>query len=109
MNKKNRFCTVRIFILFVIVQVAMMAIETPLQESPLPTPKQLWERCRDTLPPLKYDVINDEVITSDTDPSQKLRKIEIRFINQEINGVKMGHDAIIFIPSNPVRVAIGSP
>jgi hypothetical protein len=67
-------------------------------ESSIPTPIQLWDRCKKTLPPLTYDVLSDEVVTSDTDPSLKLRKIDIRFISQEVNGVKMGHNAVIFMP-----------
>ncbi|MBN1589173.1 MAG: tetratricopeptide repeat protein [Pirellulales bacterium] len=70
-------------------------------ESPLPSPKQLWERCRQSLPPFTYDVVSDEVVTSDTDPRLKLRRMKIRFISQEINGMKMGHDAVIFLPAEP--------
>lgn len=72
-------------------------------ESMEPTPKQLWERIKETLPQLTYDVLKDEVVPSDTDPSLNLRRIKIRFISQEIDGVKMGHDAVILMPAEPEK------
>jgi len=68
---------------------------------PMPSPQQLWERCKETLAPLTYEIVNDEIVTSNTDPSLSLRRIEIRFISQEIEGVKMGHEAVIIMPSGP--------
>ncbi|MGD9126519.1 MAG: tetratricopeptide repeat protein [Planctomycetia bacterium] len=47
--------------------------------------------------------MSNKVVDSDTDPRLKLRRMEIRFISQEINGTKMGHDAVLFIPIEPKR------
>ena len=44
-----------------------------------PTIRQLWERCQETLLPFSYKVLKDEVSVSDTDPSKKLRRLEVRF------------------------------
>jgi hypothetical protein len=83
-------------LLFMMAPLTVLARQDPSQE----TPKQLWERLRETLPPFTYDVVQDEVVNSDTDPSLRLRRIEIRFISQVIDGIKMGHDAVIFIPED---------
>jgi len=67
------------------------------EELPLASPEQMWERLQKTLPPFSYTVKKDEVVRSDTDPRQKLRRIELRFISQEIDGVKMGQTGVIFM------------
>lgn len=101
MKSKDRGCVVMTLVLLISVAVSLNAGQAPSQESSLPTPKQLWERCRETLPEFTYDVVSDKFVTSDSDPSIRLRKMEIRFISQEIKGLKMGHDAVILIPSDP--------
>ena len=74
------------------------------QQSPdesLPTPAQLWSRLQATLPPFTYTVQKDEIVQSDTDPRQKLRRIEVMFHSQVIDGKAWGHPAVIFMPANP--------
>jgi hypothetical protein len=70
-----------------------------MRDDPLPSPKLMWERLQKTLPRLTYDMISDHVVTSDTDPGRMLRRIEIRFISQVVNGIPMKHDAVIYIPA----------
>ncbi|MBN1123397.1 MAG: DUF2961 domain-containing protein [Sedimentisphaerales bacterium] len=65
------------------------------------TPSELWQRCRKIFPPLDLSVIKDEVIQSDSDPNIKLRRIEVKFYSQELNGKKWGHPCVIFLPADP--------
>lgn len=101
MNKKIRLFIALKLALLINVTVPLGAIQDSSQEPPLPTPKQLWERCQETLPPFEYEIVKDEVVPSDTDPRLNFRRIEVRFISQEIRGMKMGHDAVIFMPAKP--------
>ena len=43
----------------------------------------------------------DEVVTSDTDPGQRLRRIEVEYISQVVEGNRMIHRGTIFMPVNP--------
>lgn len=65
--------------------------------------KQLWERCQETLPPFTYKVVKDEVVPSDTDPRQSLRRVEVRFTSQVVGqwDRRMDHTGIIFMPADP--------
>ncbi len=67
----------------------------------------LWERFRQTLPPVSFEVLDDRVVPSDTDPRQKLRRVELKFYSQEIQGRKWGHPAVVFIPAD--RKAMDGP
>ncbi len=65
-----------------------------------PTPRQIWERFRATLPSLDYRIEKDEIVPSDTDPCLKLRRIEVKFYSQEINGKSWGHPCVVFLPAD---------
>src|SRR4030067_325790 len=52
----------------------------------------------EALPALSYSIVKDEIVQSDTDPGKNLRRVEVRFISQVIDGAKMGHTGIIFMP-----------
>lgn len=69
--------------------------------------RALWQEFQKTLPPFTFTIEKDEVVTSDTDPRQKLRRIEVKFYSQEIDGRKWGHPSVIFMPADPK--AIQSP
>jgi pimeloyl-ACP methyl ester carboxylesterase len=45
-------------------------------------------------------VISDDVVQSDTDPEKQLRRIEVRFISQVVDGKTMGHRGVIFMPAD---------
>ena len=80
MTDRSRMVFVLKCILIMMIPQAVSAEQDRSQE----TPKQLWDRLQENLPPFTYDVVKDEVVASDTDPSMNLRKIEIRFISQII-------------------------
>jgi hypothetical protein len=67
----------------------------------VPTIRQLWERCQETLPPSSYKILKNEVVVSDTDPGKKLRRLEVRFTSQTIGQWerRMTHTGIIYTPS----------
>ncbi|MBN1547520.1 MAG: hypothetical protein JW902_12760, partial [Syntrophaceae bacterium] len=65
-----------------------------------PTPPELWERFRKTLPPFEYTVVSDELVRSDTDPGRQLRRVEVRFISQVVDGKTLGHRGVIFMPAD---------
>ncbi len=70
---------------------------------PAPTIAQVWERCRETLPPFSYSVLKDEVVVSDSAPSRRLRRLEVRFTSQTVGqwDRRMTHTAVIHIPAWP--------
>jgi pimeloyl-ACP methyl ester carboxylesterase len=65
-----------------------------------PTPRQVWDRFRATLPPLDYRIEKDEIVPSDTDPRLKLRRIEVKFYSQIIDGRAWGHPCVVFLPAD---------
>lgn len=67
---------------------------------PSPTPRQVWDRFRATLPPLDYRIEKDEVVPSDTDPRVKLRRIEVKFYSQVIEGKAWGHPCVVYLPAD---------
>lgn len=73
----------------------------PQDAESMPTAAEMLERARQRMLPLAFSVEKDEVITSYTDPSKKLRRMEIRFTSQVIDGHEMIHEAAIYLPSNP--------
>jgi len=79
----------------------LAAVQESSQEISMPSPKQLWERCQKSLPAFKYDIEKDEIVRSDTNPDQKLRRIEVKFYSQEIEGKKWGHPCVVFMPADP--------
>ena len=66
----------------------------------MPTPAELWAQLQKTLPPFRYEIQRDELVQSDTDPRQRLRRIEVKFYSQEIDGKAWGHPAVIFMPAD---------
>jgi hypothetical protein len=85
----------------------------------VPKPRELWPVVRQHCIPIEFKVLTDEVVTSDTDPTKKLRKVTAHFWSQELAGKKWGHPCTILLPADnaanqtPVRkgkvVIIGSP
>ncbi len=85
----------------------------------VPKPRGLWPKVMKHAVPLEFTVKTDEIVASDTDPSQKLRKVTAHFYSQELDGKKWGHPCVIFLPADTDRngpperrgkvVIIGSP
>jgi pimeloyl-ACP methyl ester carboxylesterase len=70
-------------------------------ERPFQTPQELWERFKKTLPPFTYSIGKDEIVASDTNPRKLLRRVEVSFISQVVEGKKMGHRGVIYMPADP--------
>jgi hypothetical protein len=87
--------------------------------SNVPKPREIWPLVRKHTVPLEFEILSDEIVTSDTDPSKKLRKVTAHFYSQELAGKKWGHPCVIFTPQDNSRnltperkgkvVIIGSP
>jgi hypothetical protein len=85
----------------------------------VPKPREIWPLARQHCVPLDFRVLTDEVVTSDTDPTRKLRKVTAHFWSQELANKKWGHPTTIWLPADdavnrtPARkgkvVIIGSP
>jgi len=85
----------------------------------VPKPREIWPLVQRDTVPLEFTISSDEVVSSDTDPSRKLRKVTAHFYSQELAGKKWGHPCVIFTPQDnrlnlaPERkgkvVIIGSP
>jgi hypothetical protein len=67
----------------------------------LPSPRDLLASIQDTIFPLKYTIEKDEIIPSDTRPGMELRRLEVKFYSQEIEGKKWGHPCVIYMPADP--------
>ncbi|MBN1590141.1 MAG: hypothetical protein JW888_11545, partial [Pirellulales bacterium] len=67
----------------------------------IPKPREIWpELKREHVVPLEFTILSDELVTSDTDPSKKLRKVKAHFWSQMIDGKKWGHPCVIFTPAD---------
>ena len=85
----------------------------------VPKPRELWPAVMEYAIPTEFKIHSDEVVTSDTDPSKKLRRVTAYFHSQELAGKKWGHPCVIFLPVDENRnltpqrkgkvVIIGSP
>jgi hypothetical protein len=85
----------------------------------VPKPREIWPLVKQHCVPLDFQILSDELVTSDTDPTTKLRKISAHFWSQELAGKKWGHPCVILMPADNARnmtarrkgkvVIIGSP
>lgn len=101
-KKYQRFTLILLFFVFCWGGMEVYCQET-IQDDSLTSPKELWERCQETLSPFSYKVLKDEVVPSTTDPRQELRRIEVRFTSQVVGqwGRRMVHTAVIHMPADP--------
>jgi len=85
----------------------------------VPKPRELWPAVKQHMVPPEFKILSDELVTSDTDPSKKLRQVTAHFWSQELAGKKWGHPCVILLPADnrvnltPARkgkvVIIGTP
>ncbi len=85
----------------------------------VPKPRAIWPIVKQHVVPPQFTIESDEVVVSDTDPRQKLRKVTAHFWSQQLGGKKWGHQCIILLPEDNSRnltpdrrgkvVIIGSP
>jgi len=66
----------------------------------VPSPAEMWARLRATLPPPGITVTKDEIVASDSVPGLELRRVEVKFYSQEIEGRKWGHPCVLFMPAD---------
>ena len=69
----------------------------------VPKPREVWPHVKKDMVPLEFKVLSDEIVQSDTDPSQKLRKVTAHFWSIELEGKKWGHPCVIFTPADNSR------
>ncbi|MBN1417401.1 MAG: hypothetical protein JXP34_01415 [Planctomycetes bacterium] len=85
----------------------------------IPKPREVYPYVKRDMIPMDLKIISDEMVTSDTDPSKKLRKITAHFNSLKLEGRVWGHPCVIFTPADksvnpsPERkgkvVIVGSP
>ncbi len=91
---------------FLVALTLQVAITTAAEEEPaipddqLETPAQIWERCQKKLLPFNFEIQKDEIVTSDTRPDTKLRRVEVKFYSQELEGKKWGHPCVVYLPAD---------
>jgi hypothetical protein len=51
--------------------------------------------------PLKWTIEKDEIVTSDTNPAKKLRRVEVKFYTSLLEGRKWGHPCVVYMPADP--------
>ena len=81
--------------------MVVIAWAPPAQEpvpGALPTPREIRERLEKELLPFAYRVEKDQVISSDTVPGLKLRRLEVKFYTSDLPGGKWGHPSVVFLP-----------
>lgn len=66
----------------------------------VPKPRELWPIVRKHCVPLDLKILSDEVVTSDTDPGKRLRKVTAHFWSQELAGKKWGHPCTLLLPAD---------
>jgi len=66
----------------------------------VPKPRETWPLVKEDMVPMDLKVISDEIVTSDTDPAKKLRKIMVRFNSIKLEGKVWTHPSIIFMPAD---------
>ena len=85
----------------------------------VPKPREVYPYVKRDMIPMDLKIISDEIVTSDTDPAKKLRKITARFNSLKLEDRVWGHPCVILMPADdsinrsPERkgkvVIVGSP
>lgn len=67
----------------------------------VPKPVEVYEYVKRDMIPMDLKIISDEIVTSDTDPSKKLRKITAQFKSLEFEDRAWIHPCVILMPADP--------
>lgn len=67
----------------------------------IPKPREIWPHVKKHMVPLDFKILSDEIVESQYDPTQKIRKVSAHFFSQELDHKKWGHPCVIFIPGDP--------
>jgi hypothetical protein len=100
MSQRLRFVQTAAALVFFVAlgtKIPFAGIPARPQEK-IASPRELWLDFQKSLPPLRWVVQKDEVVDSDTVPGLKLRRIEVLFHSQVIDGKPWGHPCVVFIP-----------
>ena len=66
----------------------------------VPKPREIYPYVKRDMIPMDLKIISDEIVTSDTDPSKKLRKITAHFNSLKLEERVWGHPCVIFMPAD---------
>ncbi len=66
----------------------------------VPKPRELYPLVKQDMVPMDLKIRSDEIITSATDPTKKLRKITAFFYSIELEDKKWGHPCVILMPAD---------
>ena len=70
----------------------------PADDGDVPSPARLWRRVKADLPPIDIVRGREDVVWSDSDPAIQLRRIEVKFSSQELEGRTWKHPCVIYLP-----------
>jgi hypothetical protein len=71
----------------------------------VPKPRDAWPLVKQDMVPIDLKIISDKIVTSDTDPTRRLRKITAHFNSMKIEGKVWGHPCVVYAPADPARNA----
>lgn len=97
-SERFRGRMVQTFLIVSIISFLPISIQAQSTDT-LISPPELWKRFQKNLPELGLTIVKDEIIKSDSDPEIKLRRVELKFYSQEIDGRKWGHPCVVFMPA----------
>jgi hypothetical protein len=95
-------CTIVVLTLCFCAQEAVASEPFDFNEASrnVPKPREIWPLVRQHTVSLNFTIRSDEIVSSDTDPSKRLRKVTAHFYSQELAGKKWGHPCVIFTPED---------
>lgn len=98
MKQSRAFRFIALWTVLVLAPAGLVCAE--VSDHVLPTPADLWKKCRENLIPLEFKIEKDEIVLSDSIPGMKLRRVDLKFYSQEIEGRKWGHPCVVFMPTD---------
>jgi len=66
----------------------------------VPKPRELYPLVKQDMVPAELKILSDEIVTSEVDPTKKLRKITAFFYSLELEDKKWGHPCTILTPAD---------
>ncbi|WP_425399139.1 hypothetical protein [Aeoliella sp.] len=66
----------------------------------VPKPREIWPIVKQQMISPEFEVLSDEIVVSDSDPTKRLRKVTAHFWSIELAGKKWGHQCVIWLPEN---------
>lgn len=69
----------------------------------VPKPREVWPHVAKDRVAREFQVLADEIVTSDTDPRKKLRRVRARFRSIRLGDRTWTHPCVMFLPAAPDR------